>query len=111
MNECVFCKIIKGELPSDKIYEDEKFLAFLDVTPVNSGHTLLIPKKHFKNLYEMPDEVLCDLGPIIKKVAKAVKEGTDADGINIGMNNDPSAGQIVFHAHVHVIPRLEDDGY
>ena len=111
MNECIFCKIIKGEVPADKIYEDDNFFAFLDITPVNLGHTLLIPKEHHKDLFDIPDDTLCEIGPVIKKIAEAVKEGTKADGINIGMNNGPAAGQVVFHAHIHIMPRFSDDGY
>jgi len=111
MDNCIFCKIIKGEVPADKIYEDDKFLAFLDITPVNLGHTLLIPKEHHKDLFEIPDDTLCEIGPVIKKIAIAVKEGTKADAINIGMNNGPVAGQVVFHAHIHIMPRFSNDGY
>lgn len=109
MHECVFCKIAKGEILADKIYEDENFLAFLDIKPNNPGHTLIIPKAHYENLYEIPDEVLSSLAPLIKKLAVAVKNGTNADGINIGMNNESPAGQIVPHAHFHIIPRLIND--
>ena len=111
MNDCIFCKITKGEIPSQKIYEDENFFAFLDIKPVNLGHTLLIPKTHIKNLYEFPEELLSKTGPVIKKLAIAVKNGTNADGINLGMNNDEAAGQLVFHAHFHIIPRYKDDGH
>ena len=111
MNECIFCKIIKGDIPSEKIYEDNDFLAFLDITPVNPGHTLLIPKEHCQDLFEIPDATLCNIGPVIKKLARAIKDGTKADGINIGMNNSPAAGQIIFHAHIHIMPRFSDDGY
>lgn len=111
MNECIFCKIIKGEIPSDKIYEDDNFLAFLDITPINIGHALLIPKKHYKDIFEIPDNTLCEIGPIIKKIANAVKDGANADAINIGMNNGSVAGQVVFHAHIHIMPRFSDDGY
>ena len=110
MNDCVFCKIAQGEIPADKIYEDKNFLAFLDIKPNNPGHALIIPKKHYENLYEMPDEVLSAIAPLIKKLAIAVKKGTGADGINIGMNNEGSAGQIVPHAHFHIIPRFSNDG-
>lgn len=110
MNDCIFCKIVKGEIPSDKIYEDDNFFAFLDVTPNNPGHTLIIPKKHYENLYELPDETLSEIAPLIKKLAVAVKYGANADGINIIMNNDSAAGQIVPHAHFHIIPRFADDG-
>ena len=110
MNECVFCKIAKGEIPADKIYEDNNFFAFLDINPNNPGHTLIIPKNHYENIYNLPDEILCDIGPIIKKIASAVKQSVNADGINIIMNNDNAAGQIVPHAHFHIIPRFANDG-
>ena len=109
--DCVFCKIIAGEIPADKIYEDEDCLAFLDITPVNPGHSLLITKKHYENIYELPDEALKKLAPAIKKIAVAIKEGTGAEGINIGMNNEAAAGQIVPHAHFHIIPRFPNDGH
>ncbi|MEK9183737.1 MAG: HIT family protein [Patescibacteria group bacterium] len=111
MNDCVFCKIIKGEMPADKIYEDENYLAFLDITPINPGHTLLMPKKHYKNLYSLPNDVLNDMALLIKKIAVAVKQAVSADGINIGMNNEQAAGQIVPHVHFHVIPRFLNDGH
>ena len=110
MNECVFCKIVKKEVPSDIIYEDNNFFAFLDINPNNTGHSLVIPKKHYKNIYDLPDEVICGIGPIIKKIAVAVKNSVNADGINIMMNNDGAAGQIVPHAHFHIIPRFASDG-
>jgi len=109
--DCIFCKIAEGEIPADKIYEDENCLAFLDITPVNPGHALLIPKAHYENLHELPDELLSKMAPVIKKIADAVKKGTDAEGINIGMNNGEAAGQIVPHAHFHIIPRFSGDGH
>lgn len=108
---CLFCKIIGGEIPSAKVYEDEYSFAFLDINPINPGHTLLVPKRHFANLYETSDEALKELAPTIKKLAVAVKKAVSADGINIGMNNDPAAGQLVFHAHFHIIPRHSEDGF
>lgn len=111
MNPCLFCKIIAGEIPSEKIYEDEHFLAFLDLHPVNAGHTLIVPKEHADNLYTTPDETLTHLAPLVKKLSIAIKKTLRADGINIAMNNDPAAGQIIFHSHVHIIPRFEGDGF
>ena len=107
---CIFCKIIKGDIPAAKVYEDEKTLAFLDIAPVNKGHTLVIPKKHSKNLLEddMDDLDICM--KTIKKVAKAVMGATGADGFNLGANTNSAAGQVVFHTHFHIIPRFEDDG-
>lgn len=109
--DCLFCKIVTGDVPSDTIYEDGHSFAFLDIKPINPGHTLLVPKKHFANLYEIPDEVLRALAPTIKKLAVGVKKAVGADGINIGMNNDPAAGQLVFHAHIHIMPRFRGDGH
>jgi histidine triad (HIT) family protein len=111
MGGCVFCKIIKGKIPADKIYEDENTFSFLDITPINPGHVLLISKKHYENLYDLPDELLSKMAPIIKKLAVAIKKGVNAEGINIGMNNERSAGQLVFHAHFHIIPRFTNDGH
>ena len=110
MNECVFCKSVKGEIPSDKVYEDDNFFAFLDINPNNLGHSLIIPKKHYENIYNLPDEILKKIAPLIKKIAVAAKNGVNADGVNIIMNNDGAAGQIVPHAHFHIIPRFADDG-
>src|SRR3989344_662416 len=108
--DCIFCKIVKGEIPSCKIYEDSDTLAFLDIAPVNPGHTLVIPKEHFENLYTLPDETLAGLILTAKKIAQAIKKGIGADGVNIGMNNEKSGGQVIFHAHLHIIPRIEGDG-
>jgi histidine triad (HIT) family protein len=111
MPDCVFCKIVKKEIPAEIIYEDENVLAFLDITPINPGHILLIPKEHYENLYEMPDDLLAKMAPIIKKIAIAVKSAVNAEGINIGMNNERPAGQLVFHAHFHIMPRFSTDGH
>ncbi len=111
MNTCLFCKIITGEIPSQKVYEDETALAFLDIHPINIGHTLVVPKTHHANLYETPDEILAHLIVVVKKLSVAVKTAMKADGINIEMNNDPVAGQIIFHSHIHIVPRFEGDGF
>lgn len=111
MNDCIFCKIVKGEIPSSKVYEDVDVLAFLDIAPVNIGHSLIISKKHFKNIYETPEEILGSMMRAAKIISSAIKSETNADGINVTMNNDPAAGQIVFHSHIHVIPRLASDGF
>ena len=110
-NDCLFCKIIKGKLPSSKVYESEKTLAFLDIHPVNIGHTLVISKEHFANIYETPDDVLSDMIIVSKKTAMAIKIATSADGINLAMNNNHAAGQLIFHSHLHVIPRFSNDGF
>ena len=111
MNDCVFCKIVKGKLPTNKIYEDGNFLAILDINPVNPGHSLLMIKNHHKNIYETPDEILCKIGPVLKKISNAVKDGVGADGINIIMNNEEISGQMIPHTHFHVIPRFANDGF
>ena len=109
--DCIFCKIIAGEIPATKVYEDENTLAFLDITPVNPGHTLVIPKKHFVNIFETPDEVTLQMMQTIKKIAHGIKDGLKIDNMNIAMNNGIHSGQTVFHAHIHLIPRHEGDGY
>jgi histidine triad (HIT) family protein len=108
MENCIFCKIVKGEIPSEKIYEDEMVLAFLDAGPVNLGHTLVVPKKHFENIYDLEENTLAHLMKIVKKISIALKK-FGADGVNITMNNDRAAGQVVFHSHIHIIPRLVGD--
>lgn len=111
MTDCIFCKIVAREIPASIIYEDDSSIAFLDARPINPGHTLLVPKEHRANLYNMPDELLSRFMPTIKKLAIAIKKAVNADGINIGMNNDGAAGQIVMHHHTHIIPRHSNDGY
>lgn len=107
--DCIFCKIIAGELPSHRVYEDEKVFAFLDIAPVNPGHTLVVPKKHYANIEEIPEEDLCALFKAVKKIGLAIKNGLGAEGYNINENNDPIAGQIVPHIHFHIIPRRKGD--
>jgi len=109
-DECLFCKIVKGEIPSEEVYSDSDFLAFLDINPRNPGHTLVIPKRHYNTILEMPDNELADLIRIVKKIAIAVKKGTSADGISIGQSNDRAAGQVIPHVHFHVIPRFLNEG-
>ncbi|MCJ7719595.1 HIT family protein [Candidatus Bathyarchaeota archaeon] len=104
---CPFCKILKGELPSSRIYEDENTLAFLDIWPQSDGHTLVILKKHYEYIYDVPDEEVADLYKVVKKVARAVKKSINAGGVSITQHNESAAGQDVFHVHVHVIPRYE----
>lgn len=108
---CIFCNIIVGQLPSIKIYEDEKTYAFLDITPINAGHTLVVPKKHSDNILSIEDEDFCAVSSTVRKIAKAMKEALECDGVNVHMNNEKDAGQIIFHSHVHVIPRYKSDGY
>jgi len=110
MDDCIFCKIIKGEIPCHKVYEDDQVLAFLDISPVSKGHTLVIPKEHTDNLMTMSAEQINQVFQVAQKVAQKLDEALKPDGFNLGMNNKPAAGQVVFHAHVHVMPRSKDDG-
>lgn len=109
MDDCLFCKISKGEVLSEKVYEDDNFFAFLDISPVASGHTLVIPKKHSRNIFDIESLEFGEMATVIKKIATVVKVATGADGINVHMNNEPEAGQVIFHTHVHVIPRFLND--
>jgi histidine triad (HIT) family protein len=110
MNDCVFCKIIKGEIPSTDIYEDEVVKVFLNINPASRGHLLVIPKEHFENVLDCPDEILSHIIKISKKIAKLAKEKLGADAINIANNSGKEAGQEVFHLHFHVVPRYKGDG-
>ena len=104
MSECIFCQIIRKEAPASIVYEDEQVVAFLSNRPINVGHTLVAPKKHYENIYEIPEEEAAYLFKIAKKIAQAVKDATDIEGIRIVQNNGEAAGQVVFHLHVHIIP-------
>lgn len=108
--DCVFCKMVAGEIPVAKIYEDDAVLAFLDIGPLSDGHTLVIPKQHFDKLHDCPGEILSDIGRCLGKIAKAVTEAMDADGYNILCNNGRAAGQVVNHLHFHIICRNAGDG-
>jgi histidine triad (HIT) family protein len=110
MPDCLFCKIIKGEVPSVKVYEDEHTYAFFDINPTNIGHTLVVPKEHFENIHDISEDALCQVMHTVKKIAPAIQKAVNADGLNIASNNNKAAGQIIFHAHTHIIPRFEDDG-
>ncbi len=110
MTDCIFCKIIKGEIPCSKIYENDKIMAFLDIMPVNKGHTLVVPKEHYETILDLPDDLLNELIVSTKKISKAVMKGVNADGFNIGVNTKEAAGQIIMHAHLHIIPRFSNDG-
>ncbi len=107
--DCIFCKIIAGEIPSFKVYEDENVLAFLDITQGTKGHTLIIPKKHIKNVYDLDEETAANLFKVVPKIANALKKSFNPIGINIVNNNDKPLQQ-VFHYHIHLIPRYENDG-
>lgn len=111
MMTTVFEKIIAGDIPAQKIYEDEETFAFLDGNPVNPGHTLVIPKEPYKDIYEIPADVLCEVVNTARRLAPIIKEAVEADGINMYNNNEAAAGQKVWHFHLHLIPRFEDDGF
>jgi len=110
-NTELFKKIIAGEIPCEKVYEDENAFAFLDINPVNPGHTLVIPKTWSNGFLDADQDTICKLIPVIQKVALAIKAATGADGINIMQNEGEAAGQKVFHLHFHIIPRFTNDGY
>ncbi len=109
MENCIFCKIASGEIPSATLYEDDDFRVILDLGPATKGHSLILPKKHAANIAEMPDELLGRAMSVAKKVAVAMKEGLSCDGVNVVQNNGEAAGQTVFHFHMHIIPRYEGD--
>ena len=108
---CVFCKIVNRETPSRRVYEDENFIAFLDINPVNFGHTLIIPREHYENFSETPEDALVGMVRIAKKISPAIVEAMGAPAFNVSFNSGPEAGQSVPHVHMHVIPRHADDGH
>lgn len=106
-SNCIFCKIISGEIPSRTIYEDEAFKVFLDLSPASKGHALLVPKEHYADLYEIDEEVAAGAMKLAKKIAAHMKEVLGCEGFNLLQNNSEVAGQTVFHFHMHLIPRYE----
>ncbi|MBI2656549.1 HIT family protein [Candidatus Woesearchaeota archaeon] len=109
MEECVFCKIVDGKIPSAKVYEDSKVISFLDILPANKGHCLVVPKKHAQNLLDMGEDDLIATMKAAKKVARALSLSFGNGSFNIVMNNGKEAGQVVNHAHIHLIPRFQKD--
>lgn len=109
-DDCIFCKLANGVFPTNSIYEDEDFNVILDLSPATSGHALILPKKHADNIYELPDETAGKAFILAKKMAKVMNEKLKCDGFNIVQNNGIVAGQTVFHFHMHLIPRYEEDG-
>ena len=103
-SSCIFCSIISGKLPGYKVYEDDKVVAILDKYPISPGHTLVMPKEHFENYLESPDDLLAYTAIAAKRIAKAIKEELRADGVRILTNVGASAGQVIFHLHIHIIP-------
>ncbi len=109
-DKCIFCKIIDKSIPSKVLFENDKNLAFLDIFPVSKGHTIVIPKNHYKNLEEIPNNELSELFETVKKVSILIHKKLKVDGYNILQNNFRAAGQAVNHFHVHIIPRRNEDG-
>ncbi len=109
-DNCIFCKIANGEIPSKTLHEDEEFRVILDLGPATKGHALILPKNHYKNVYELPDDAAASVMKLAKKMAVTMTEKLSCDGFNLVQNNGEAAGQTVFHFHMHLIPRYENDG-
>lgn len=107
--DCIFCKIAGGEIPSRTLYEDDRFRVIMDISPASKGHAIILPKNHAADLFELPEEDAARALGVAKKVAAAMKKALKCDGINILQNNGEAAGQTVFHFHVHIIPRYAED--
>lgn len=109
-DNCIFCKIANGEIPSKTIYEDEKFRVILDLGPATKGHALILPKDHYANIYELPEEMAGNVMKLAKKMATQITEKLGCEGFNLVQNNGNLAGQTVYHFHLHLIPRYRADG-
>ncbi len=107
--DCIFCSIANGEIPSATLYEDENFRVILDLGPATKGHALILPKQHYANLYEIPEELAAKAMLLAKKMATAMSRALSCDGFNLVQNNGEAAGQTVFHFHMHLIPRYQGD--
>ena len=108
---CLFCRIVAGEIPSTRVYEDADTLAFMDIGPIIKGHTLVIPKKHYDPITQTPEDVLAKVMVVVRKIAQAQMNGLKADGVNVLNANGTAAGQQVPHIHFHVVPRFKTDGH
>lgn len=111
MEQCIFCEIVKGTIPSYTVYETDTVKAFLDINPVNPGHTLVIPKTHYRDFSDAPSEVVADLVKTVHKITPAVVKAVGAEAFNLGVNSGRDAGQIIFHLHWHIMPRFPNDGH
>ncbi len=109
-DDCIFCKLAHGKIPAASIYEDDDFKVILDASPASRGHSIILPKTHADNIFELPDEYCEKIFKVAKKCGAAIKNAFGYDGLNVLQNNGEAAGQTVFHLHVHLIPRNEDDG-
>ena len=110
MSECIFCKIIKGEIPSFKVFENDKIFCFFDINPLTKGHTLVIPKTHYKDIFDIPEDDLKEIISVAKNLSIKITKTLGADGVNLVNASGEVAGQDVFHFHFHIIPRYKDDG-
>ncbi|MBQ8946361.1 MAG: HIT family protein [Lachnospiraceae bacterium] len=110
MSDCIFCKIANGEIPSRTIYEDDLFRVILDLGPAARGHALILPKEHYGNIYELPEDKTARAFTLAKRMAERMTDKLGCDGFNIVQNNGETAGQTVFHFHIHLIPRYSNDG-
>lgn len=109
-DDCIFCRIVKGELPCYKLYEDDAIVSFLDIFPIHPGHALVVPKKHSVDIFDTDENTMKRMISVAKNLSPAVMKAAKADAINIGMNNGEAAGQEVPHAHMHIVPRYKGDG-
>ncbi len=109
-SNCIFCKLANGEIPTNSIYENDMFNVILDNGPATKGHCLILPKEHYANLFELPDETAAEAMKLAKELAAKIKDKLSADGVNLVQNNGAAAGQTVNHFHLHIIPRYENDG-
>ncbi len=110
MRGCIFCAIVRGEAPGEVVYEDEETLAFMDIHPATRGHTLVIPKEHYRDIYEIEEDAALAVMRSALRVARAIKEALKPDGLNLLQANEPGGYQSVFHFHLHIVPRWKDDG-
>lgn len=110
MSDCIFCKIVAGDIPCSKVFENDHIIAFLDINPSNPGHTLVVPKEHHEDLLSTPNEILNDIMKHVKVISGAAMKAVKADGFNTIVNTKPAAGQVIFHTHFHIIPRFDNDG-
>ncbi|MBQ4132190.1 MAG: HIT family protein [Desulfovibrionaceae bacterium] len=110
MSDCIFCAMQQGKIPFVEVFSSDNLFAFLDIGPLNHGHVLIVPKKHYANMFDMPSELGCELLSTMQLLGKAIIEATGAGGLNVVQNNFSPAGQAVFHVHWHLIPRFEGDG-
>ncbi|SFG14724.1 HIT family protein [Oribacterium sp. WCC10] len=108
-DNCIFCKLANGDIPTTTLYEDEKYRVIFDASPASKGHVLIIPKEHYEDLTELPDEIAAGVMPLARKIGTAMKQAIGAKGFNVVQNNGEAAGQTVHHFHTHIIPRYGND--